>query len=419
MNKRIIYIIIFILLVIAFSVMIYFVFIADLIGPGDDTNANQNTNTQNVNGLPVTNGAVTNTNRVNVNQTNSGGFIISNTVNQVNISNTASGGSTVSNLVLEGSVNGVSSAPNGDGVRVYNLEEGKFFRIDDNGNVIPLSENVFPQVEDVVWSPANNKAIMTYPDGSQIMYDFDSQQQVTLPKEWDDIEFSSTGEDIGFINLSSNENERWLAVSNPDGSQIQLIEPVGDKANSVDVNWSPSNQVVATYREGASTSSQEVYLVGLNDENFKSIFTDGRGFEGKWSPSGDQMLYSIYNAGTRYNPTLYLVDASGDNIGTNQMSLGLQTWSDKCTFSSSSPALYCAVPQLLPAGAGLDPSVAEYSNDSIYKINTNTGDRELIALPVFLNEENDYNISSLFLNGSETELYFTNSLNDRLYKINL
>ncbi len=419
-KKKIFYLIIFIVLVIAFAIMIYFVFIADLIAPPvNNSNTNENTNTLNTNGLPVINGNVSNVNRVNVNQTNSGGFINSNTGAGQNLSNIADGGQTIANEVYNNPLLSPTPTIVGDGFRFYDSIRGKFYYIDENGNYIELSDQVFPDAEDVRWSPVNNKAVITFPDESKIMYDFDAHQQVTLPKEWDDITFSSNGNQLGFLNLSSNENERWLAVSSPDGSKIQLIEPIGDKANSVDVNWSPSNQVVATYREGYNASGQEAFLIGLNDENFKSILTDGRGFEGKWSPNGEQMLYSVFNSGSRYNPTLYLVDAEGDNIGTNVIKLGLQTWTSKCAFSSKSPTLYCAVPGVLPTGAGLDPSVAVDTNDTIYKINTNTGAKELLALPVFLADVGDYNIGSMFLNNSENALFFTDALSNNLYTINL
>lgn len=419
MNKKTIYIIIFIALVIGFAVMIYFVFIADLVNPPTNNdnlndNANQITNT----GLPVTNG-VSNINTVNINAvTNTSGYLIANISNR-NISTSAQGGDTAANSIYDNPILSPTATMTGDGFRFYDELSGKFYYIDKDGNIIELSDQVFPEAESINWSPVDNKAIITFPDQSKIMYDFDQQKQATLPKEWDDIEFSPTGDQLGFINLSSKEDQRWLAVSSPDGSQVQLIEPIGDKANSVDVNWSPSNQVVATYRAGFNASSQEIFLIGLNDENFKSIYTDGRGFEGTWSPDGEQLLYSVFNASTRYNPELFLVDVTGDATGTNEIPLGLRTWSFKCTFSKNSPLAFCAVPALLPIGAGISPDIAGDTNDRIYMINTNNGDKQLLALPYFFDTDQDYNIGSMFLNNSETVLYFTDIQTNRLYSINL
>lgn len=419
MNKKTIYIIIFIALVIGFAVMIYFVFIADLVNPPtNNDNLNDNTNQISNTGLPLTNG-VSNINTANINiVANTNGYLISNT-NKILFSTNAQGGDTAANSIYEYPLLSPEATTTGDGFRFYDKLSGKFYYIDKDGNIIELSDQVFPEAESINWSPTDNKAIVIFPDQSKIMYDFDQKKQATLPKEWDDIEFSSTGDKLGFINLSDKEDQRWLAVSSPDGSQVQLIEPIGDKANSVDVNWSPSNQVVATYREGYNASSQEIFLIGLNDENFKSIYTEGRNFEGTWSPNGEQLLYSVINASTRYNPELYLVDATGDATGTNEIPLGLRTWSYKCTFSANSPSAFCAVPELLPIGAGISSSIVENTNDSIYMINTNNGNKELLALPYFLDTDQDYNIGSMFLNNSETVLYFTDSQSNRIFSINL
>lgn len=422
MNKKPLYIIIFIILVIGFGAMIYFVFLADLIDP-DDTNQNTNTITNNnINGgQPLLNGA-TNVNRVSINSTvNINALVNRVTRSNINItiSNIAQGGETVVNQITDTPVLAAEQQVGGDGVRFYDISDGKFYYIDKNGNRIKLSDQVFPHAEEIAWSPVNNEAIITFPDQSKVYYDFNSQEQITLPREWDEIDFSPTGSKIGFKNVSSKENERWLAVSNPDGSGVVLVEPMGDKADSVSVNWSPTGQVVATYREGYSAGGQEIFLIGLNDENFKSIVTDGRGFEGAWSADGKQMIYSVYSEATRYNPSLYLVDASGDQIGSNSMKLGLQTWSSKCTFSSNSPTLYCAVPGLLETGTGIYPSLAGFTNDKIYKINTNTGAKEILAIPSFSNGDRDYAINSMFLNKDENSLYFTDTTTNTLYNINL
>ncbi len=421
MNKKPLYIIIFIILVIGFGAMIYFVFLSDIFAP-DVTNQNINTTSnENINGsLPLLNGA-TNVNRVSINTTNVNRLVNGVTRSNINttISNTAQGGETIANKVTDTPILAPEQQVGGDGIRFYDISDGKFYYIDENGNKILLSDQVFPQAEEIAWSPVNNEAIITFPDQSKVYYDFNTQEQVTLPREWDEIDFSPTGSQIGFKNVSSKENERWLAVSNPDGSGVALVEPMGDKVDSVAVNWSPTGQVVATYREGYSADGQEIYLIGLNDENFKSIVTDGRGFEGVWSADGKQMIYSVYSEDTRYNPSLYLVDSSGDQIGSNGMKLGLQTWSNKCTFSSNSPTLYCAVPGLLETGTGIYPSLAGYTNDKIYKINTNTGTKEILATPSFLSGDINYTINSMFLSQDENSLYFTDASTNTLYNISL
>jgi len=417
-KKRLLFIIIFIVLIIGFGAMIYFVFLSDLISPEPvNENANANVNVS-VNGLPVINGAA-NVNQITNVAVNAGVNITRpSNVNQVVISNTAQGGLTLAQPVAKGEIETARSVVSGDGVRFYDREDGKFYRLDEDGRRA-LSDQLFPEAQEVAWSPKSDKAVITYPDQSKVLYDFNKEEQITLPREWDDIQFSSSGEQIGFKNLSDKEDERWLAVAKPDGSEVKLVEPIGDKANDVAVNWSPNNQVMATYREGYSGSAQEIFLIGLYGENFKSLVTQGRGFEGMWSPDGDQLLYNVYSAESQYNPTLYLVDAQGDRIGANEINIGLQTWASKCTFANNEPSLYCAVPEYLPTGSGLYPSVAGSTNDRLYKIEVNTGKKSIIALPTFTTGDRDYSINTVFLSNDENTLYFIDGDTGELYEVGL
>ena len=416
--KRILYIIVFIIVVIGFGVMIYFVFIRDIFSP---TNENVNVNVNaNVNvGLPVTNGEV-NINRTGVANINAVINVTPPTnVNRERIDEIARGGETVVDTAV--STNALAAEPvtDGIGIRYYDELLDQFFRLDALGNSVPLSTQKFHDARSINWSPTDNRAIITFPDGSNILYDFDKQDQVTLPREWNDIKFSPSGDKIAFKNESIRESDRWLAIANPNGSEVQLIEPLGDKANDVAINWSPSGQVVALFRESYSGTSQEIFLIGQSGENFKSIITDGRGFEGQWSPDGSQLLYSVYSDNSRYNPVLHFVDSAGDQVGGNDANLGLQTWSYKCAFSNISSEAYCAVPRFLATGTGIFPDSAVNTNDTIYKINLNTGGKSVLALPTFLSGDRDYTVANLFLSNNGSLLYFTDANSGNVYSIQL
>ncbi len=409
-TKKILLIIGFVLAVAAFSALIYFVFIRDIISRDNDNenlNQNQNVNTS-VNGLPVTN-VVRNVNAVNLNaNTNQAAninFGQANT-NQLTVDDVARGGLTRVNSLVTTSVGGAEPSTTGTGVRFYDEFDGRFYSLDQDGNTRPLSDQYFPNATEIDWSPVDDRAVISFPDQSKVIYDFINEQQVTLPSEWDDVSFSPAGDSIGFKNMSDNENERWLAVADTQASNVQLIEPLGANADDVQVNWSPNNQVIALYGDVTGTSSQEVLPLGLHGENFKSFEVNGRGFEGTWSPDGSQLLYSVYNADSRYNPVLYLVDASGDQVGANKIEIGLQTWVDRCAFSQRESAAYCAVPAYLPTGSGIYPEAAEDTNDSIYKINTNTGAKSIVALPSFFGTDRDYSITKLFLSNDGNTIYF-------------
>jgi hypothetical protein len=213
--------------------------------------------------------------------------------------------------------------------------------------------------------------------------------------------------------MGQDESNRWLAVVNSDGTQVKGLEPLGDKDDTVFPAWSPNNQVAAVFTEGQDFDNQEAYFVGLNNENFKSTVVPGRGFDPKWSPVGDKLLYSVYSTASDMKPGLWIVDAQGDNIGNNRINLNVNTWADKCSFTDNTN-LYCAVPNSLDQGSGLFPELGNNTTDSLYQIDVKTGNKKQIAIP-----QGDYTISNVTVTDDNQNLYFTDAKTNKIYKIKL
>ena len=299
------------------------------------------------------------------------------------------------------------------GVQYYNKDDGRFYTLDKNGQAVLMSDKVFYDVQNVVWAPDKGKAVIEYPDGKKILYNFSDKSQVTLPTHWEDFSFSPSSGQLISKSLGLNPENRWLTVSNDDGSKAINIENIGTNDQTVYPSWSPNGQIVAMYTKGVDFNRQEVFFVGLNDENFKSTIVEGRGFQSQWSTTGDRLLYSVYNTDTNLNPKLWIVDASGNNISQNRKGIDLNTWASKCTFASNTE-VYCAVPDSLDKGAGLFPELADKTKDSLYKINLTTGTKELVAVP-----DGAYNISQIMVPSDTKTLYFTDKQTNQIYKVNL
>lgn len=324
----------------------------------------------------------------------------------------ATGGLTKTNLVVNTQVLGASLAANGRDMQYYDYQTGKFYRLDKNGEPQALSDKVFYAVENVTWSPKKNTAILEYPDGSNIVYDFDREKQITLPAHWEDFEFSSSGEQVVAKSLGLDPDNRYLIISNTDGSEVKALEYIGKNDDKVIPKWSPTNQIAAMYTRGLDFDRQTLYFIGLNDENFKSTVVEGRGLSAQWSEKGDKLLYSAYNSTSNLMPELWIVNAQGENIGKGRKKLNLQTWANKCAFSDDR-YVYCAVPKELPEGAGLFPELALRTSDDLYKVDTVTGLRSLVAVP-----DGEYNMSDITLSSDRSNLYFTDK-NRQIYNIRL
>ena len=325
---------------------------------------------------------------------------------------TASGGTTIAQRLGEDRVSNSTLSSDGS-IQYYNQNDGKFYKIDKDGKVVLLSDKVFFSVEDVTWAPGKDKAILEYPDGRKILYNFETEKQASLPSHWQDFSFSPDSNQLVSKSIGLDPSNSWLVVSNDDGSKAVAIEQIGTNANIVYPAWSPAQQIVGLYTGGVDFNRQEIFFIGQNEENFKSTIIEGRGLEFKWSSEGDRLLYSVWNTEDNLNPRLWLVSASVDSIGQGRRSLDLMTWAHKCTFATNTD-VYCAVPQSLPEGAGLFPELADQTRDILYKIDLKTGAKKLLAIP-----DGAYNVSEIMVPENQDVLYFTDKKSSELYKIDL
>ncbi|MDD5749668.1 MAG: hypothetical protein PHO91_02685 [Patescibacteria group bacterium] len=330
------------------------------------------------------------------------------------VSPVASGGLTEVKEVVNNTVKGL--LPTSAGLQYYDADKQQFFRLDENGNLVSLSDRKFFQVEKVTWDNYGDKAILEYPDGMKILYDFRTQKQVTLPRELENFSFNSSGTQIAAKWQGQSADYNWLIVANEDGSGMRLVEPLGENAHTVQVGFSPDNQVVALHSKATGLDAQEVYPLGMRGENFKSFAVSGAGFTSSWSPQGNSLLYSVYNEQNNYNPNLWITKGNTSQLGDLKVSLNLATWPEKCTFAGENN-LYCAVPQGLPRGAGLFPEIAHDYPDNFYSVNLTSGQRTMLASPV--GARGGYSAYNLFLSADGSLLYFTDAKTGTLQSIRL
>ncbi len=319
----------------------------------------------------------------------------------------ARGGITQTTELTSTAVYNTVISENGDSMNYYNSGDGRFYTIDEDGNVTPLSDKQFPEAESVVWNKDSEKAVIEFPDGSNVIYDFSAEKQVTLPSHWEDFDFSPVQDEIIAKSLALDPNNRYLVVSSDDGSRVQSIQALGENESKVDVNWSPNDQVVAFAATAKATSGglnrTVIYPVGKNKENFKGLVVEGLNFDSLWSPDGKLLMYSVTGSYSNDKPLLWAVKATSSSMGDDRRSLGLNTWVDKCTWTSASIA-YCAVPLDLPPNAGLGRALYEKEPDALYKINLATGAVTLVAIP-----EGDTSMNNLYITDDDSKLYFSNA----------
>jgi phage baseplate assembly protein gpV len=291
----------------------------------------------------------------------------------------ADGGLTLT-LQLTASSITTPTLSNGDEITFYDPSDGSFYSIDSNGNLIKLSVASFPLAETVVFSDDANKVALEFPDGSNIIYDLTTDKQTTLPSHWEDFGFAPGSEEVASKSITVDPYARSLVVTNTDGSQATAIIGLGNNADDVTINWSPNSSIVAFSETGSAQSAfgrQEIFLISPSGEAVGAIIVEGSNFSSIWSPSGENILYSIAATSNNDRPSLWLVDGSGTDIGSGRQELNVETWVEKCTFKDEVFVL-CAVPRIVPNYSGFDHRIVT-SGDDLYQINLTTGRISLLA----------------------------------------
>ncbi|MEK7637083.1 MAG: hypothetical protein AAB402_01670 [Patescibacteria group bacterium] len=336
-------------------------------------------------------------------------------------SNVANGGATFASPVTTGPAGGLAVNPDNGDLQFYDRASGLFYKISPDGSTkTPLTTDPYPDVRSVDWAPNGNQAILGFPDGSKVLYDFTAKKQTTLPSELNNFSFSPQSDQIAAKYLDPRDEEnQWLVVSKPDGTQSQTAEHLGGNADKVTVAWSPNNQIIASYAKSTSGDQQEIIFLGANNENFPSVNVAGRGFTPAWSPDGRKLLYSAYSPLTNDNPHLYLMNGSPESLGTNSLDLGLDTSADKCAFASSGSSVYCAVPYYYNPGSGPQPELSRGIPDNIYRVDLRTGTVGLVARPVDQNKNQRFSAANLRVAADESSLFFTDAATGTIQRVQL
>ncbi len=413
--KKILIIIGFVILVILIGLAIYFLFFQPVITPTAPITPGVPTTP--TNGLPTipTAPTVNIPPAINLPTTLPPEILVppTTTVPGPTVSYEATGGITSFGTLESDPVKNPTLANNGQNLDYYDVQTGIFYSITPDGQKTLLSDEVFRNVDNVTWAPNNQKAILEYPDGSNIVYDFVQKKSVTLPAHWKDFAFSNDSNEIAFKDMRVDPADRYLAVTDVNGTGYRQIERLGEEDANVHIDWAPNDKYVALFNKSASASTSEVYPIGFNGENYRKFTVEGRDFRFDWSPSGDKIIYSVFNSSSDYKPSLWVVNTNPDFLATGRNKLQIDTWADKCTFASED-IVYCAVPRELDTGAGFRPDLADSTPDDLYKININTGAKELIAQPLF-----PTTIDQIIISQDNKTLYWLEKSTGQIKKMNL
>ncbi|MDA0207887.1 MAG: hypothetical protein O3B64_00565 [bacterium] len=295
-------------------------------------------------------------------------------------------------------------------VRYYDPADGRFYEIDRNGNVTLIASRAFQGAESISLNNGGDSAAIEFPDGSNVLYNLNTNEQTSLPDHWEDFGFSGEGDELASKAIGLDPNNRTLVATSTDGSRTRTIAPLGTNSDKVTINWSPNNTIVGFSQTGSAQTGfgrEQIFLIDENGNEEGALVVEGGSFSARWAPSGNYILYSVAETNNDYRASLWYTRGSGD-VGSERRRINLETWVEKCTFASES-VVYCAVPRNGQAYSGFDPEDV-FSPDDVYEINVKTGATRMIGSPVL-----DLRLFNLSVSADGRDLYFT----DQAGRLNL
>jgi len=288
---------------------------------------------------------------------------------------------------------------------------GKFMQKDlgsnNPGEQISTAQFTGSSAQKALWAPNKQSAILNFGGNDQAFVDLKSGKSTNLHQLVNNISWSADGRKIVY-EFKDEENNGKLTIASPDGSNPQVIKELGYTSRIL--GWSPLAggpiSYVQVYAIGAGRNVYPVYEDGSSGNVIKF---DGFGDKAIYSRDGLRILYEVLDT-EDFKQTLWVVDYNG----LNQYSLGVQTFTDKCVWDAKAISIYCAVPN---EELDSEPDLEDDTIDSIWKINTKTGEKT----EVFDETSSEIKIDAenLWLSLNEDKIYLENRKDGLIYEISI
>jgi hypothetical protein len=282
----------------------------------------------------------------------------------------------------------------------------------DNKQGVEISTSTIPAIYEATFDSSGNYVVYRYLSelGTSIesfMGMIGTQNGQYLPENI-----------IAIASAPSGNSFFYLTKDQSGGAVGTVFTPVGSKTTKIftspfsewNIEWPGVSNVYLTTKPSGDVEGS-VYSLNTTTGLFSKILGNIKGLTTKVSQDGNHIIYSKT---TTSGPKLFVYNLRDHSTSD----LAVYTFADKCVFSINTVDAFCAVPNTIPSIENPDlwyQGLDSY-NDSIYKVNTNTGSISLV-----INTENTSPIdaTNLFLDKTERFLLFTNKKDSTLWSLDL
>lgn len=307
----------------------------------------------------------------------------------------------------------------GASINYFSRNSKQFMQMDFYGkNQKTLSTQTMPDVSDAFWSIDKSKLILKIGKNNNTpafyFFDINSSKNTPLKNDLDQVVWQTNANRILYKYYDAGKKERTLNISDPDGSNWTKIADLPYK--NLSVAQIPKTGLISFWNSSDAYSQTNLQSMPLVGGTAKTILATGFGTDYLWSPSGNWALVSRTDSQGGSKMELGVMNANGGEY----KSLGIPTFITKCVWAADEKNIYYALPGGIPDNSVLPNDYKDNkfkTTDTFWKINIKTGEKTRLVETKDITEQ--YDASQMFMNKSESLLFFTNKLNGKLYKISL
>lgn len=300
---------------------------------------------------------------------------------------------------------GAALSKNGDKLLYYKRSGGNLFQIDLEGKAEErIGQMTIIGLTEVRWSPTKETSLLAYLQNGatkRLIHQLSTSTTVLLPSGITSAEWSPDGKMAAYTEARADGLRITTVSSSAKSPRVLLISPIPDWR----AQWKNSNSLIIST---APTFFTEGIAEILSLSGARQPFISRRGLGVLPAATKDiTAVSSVSEAGT-FN-ALEIVNGKGVVTATSDA----KTATEKCAWSPGATTLYCAVPRGNPNALPDAWYRGETSfRDRLVKIDALTGKTESLA-------DTELDAIELFMDSTETRLYFINKADGTLWKFKL
>ncbi len=302
-------------------------------------------------------------------------------------------------------------------IKYYAKDSGKAYQVDlDGNNKQVLSNKELPALSEVIWSPNRSKVISKLSQGGSAKfyyYNYKENKGVALKENLDTVVWQNDNKII-YKYYDPKSKERTLNIADPDGSHWKTIASLDQKY--ITTAPIPESSLISFWNKPDAFSESILQSVPALGGETKTILKGKFGGDYLWNNKGTYALLSHSNEKGGSKIQLGLLQYGNGEY----KSLEIPTFVSKCAWSKDDAFIYYSLPGSIPENTVL-PDKYDANTfttiDTFWKVNITTGEKtRLVDLDKI---KTPFDASNLFLSPDESELFFVNKIDSKLYKIAL